>query len=671
VAVASFFALLILIAVCGLLWRMLRDGKRRTSELARAAMGGPVHSARRAPPSHESASPAILLGIVALSVAATAYFTSTSGFYGDDFVNFREIQVEDGLSFRYLLSPTSAHFAPAHKLGDWFLHTVAPMNFSVAQGILLLGFAASILVFHRVLRELFNPTPALVLTLVYGMSMVHVAVQQWWSSGMDRVPATLFTFLSILGYLRFHRSGSHRWLAVSVGAMSVGLLFYVKPIFVPLYLVLLRVLLLEPHEPVRASIAEALRQWRVWALYVVPVALYSVVYVRGYVAGGQLHSPSPATVGPFLVDSWFRVVAPGTFGLYIPQTNDSTATVLAFAAVQLLVVAGVVWTLVRRRSAWRAWLFLAVTVLVNALAVGLTRIGIFGPRQVAYQVLYNVEIVFLVVIAVGAAVLWSGRAGRSPSEPHRTSGSPIGPRAVVASALASYLALSWWGSHQISQADIWPGPTARAYTERVQAFLDGRELLGMRAVFVDGMVPEPVMYPTAGPWTSHSEVFPVVDADVSFEVGSGELFEVTDDGIARPVSFVSDAGGEMAALLGLGVMGFDPAKSEVRDGALCTASGKSSEPVTMDVPAWAGGDQPHVLLHSSSNRRQVMAFITEPLGGGSLSPPRYTWLKGDATEHRNVLTLPEGPLQRLFIVLGPDAEMCLSRIEIGRLTDRN
>jgi len=671
VAFASFIALLILIAVSAFLWRMLRHGRQGNTELIQARTAGSVHSARRAPLGDGPASPAILLGIVALSVAAAAYFTSTSGFYSDDFVNFREIQVENGLSVRYLLSPTSAHFAPAHKLGDWFLHTVAPLNFSVAQGILLLGFAASILLFHRVLRELFDPTPALVLTLVYGTSTVHVAVQQWWSSGMDRVPATLFTFLSILGFLRFHRSGSHRWLAVSVGAMAVGLLFYVKPIFVPLYLVLLRVLLLEPDEPVRASIAGALRQWRVWLLYVVPVALYSIVYVRGYVAGGQLQSPSRATVGPFLANSWFRVVAPGTFGLYIPQTNDSTPAILAFAGVQLLVVAGIVWTLLRRKSAWRAWLFLTITVLVNALAVGLTRIGIFGPRQVAYQVVYNVEIVFLIVIAVGAAVLGSRRAGLPPPAPHRTSSTPVGVRALVATALASYLALSWWGSHRISQSDIWPGPTASAYTERVQAFLDGSRRQGMRPVFVDGMVPQPVMYPTAGPWTSHSEVFPVLDEDVTFEVAGRELFEVMDDGTARPVSFVSDAGGDMAALLGLGVMGFNPAKSEIRDGALCTTSGKSSEPVTMDVPAWAGGDHPSLLLHSSSKRRQVVAFITEPLGGGPLSPPRFTWLKGAATEHRNVFTLPEGPLQRLFIVLGPDADMCLSRIEVGRLTDRN
>lgn len=195
VAVASVLALLILVAVSALLWPMLRRSRLQGPELARATTGGSVQSPGRGPLGAGPASPAILLGVVALSVAASAYFTSTSGFYSDDFVNFREIQVEDGLSVRYLLSPTSAHFAPAHKLGDWLLHTVAPLNFSVAQGIILLGFAGSLLVFHKVLRELFDPTPALVLTFVYGTSMVHVAVQQWWSSGMDRVPATLFTFL--------------------------------------------------------------------------------------------------------------------------------------------------------------------------------------------------------------------------------------------------------------------------------------------------------------------------------------------------------------------------------------------------------------------------------------------------------------------------------------------
>lgn len=575
------------------------------------------------------------------------------------------------MSVRFLLAPTSAHFAPGHKLGDWFLYTVAPLNFPVAQALLLGGFAASLFVFHKLLSELFDPTPALVLTLVYGASTVHVAVHQWWSSGMDRVPATFFTFLSILGYLRFQRSGSRRWLAVSVGALAVGLLFYVKPIFIPLYLILLHILLLRPGEPVRVPIASAIREWRVWLLYVVPVALFSVVYVRGYGAGGQLHTPSAAVLGRYLANSWFRVVAPGAFGLYIPQTNDSAPAIMAFVIVQLGVVAGVLWSLKRRHAAWRAWVFLAITVLANALVVGLTRVGVFGPRQVAYQMLYNLEIVYLGVIAVGAAVFGPRRTS-SPSAAPRRDGArpPIGGRAIVATGLAAYLALTWWGSRRIGQTDVWPGPTARAYVVRVETFLDHNARVGKRPVLVDGMVPQPVMFPTAGPWTSQSEVFPVIEGDVDFEVNRQEMFEVRGDGTARPVAFVSDAGGEMAALLKLNVMGFDASKAEVRDGTLCIRSGKASEPVTLDVPAGAGGDRPYVLLGYSSTRRYVAALTTEPLGGGPLRTPRFTWLKGGGHDHETLFTMAGGPLQRLFVILGPDADMCLRRIEVGRLTDR-
>jgi hypothetical protein len=517
---------------------------------------------------------------------------------------------------------------------------------------------------YAVLRELVEPKPALVLTLLYGTSTVHVAVHQWWSSGMDRVPATAFSFLSILGYLRFHRSGSRRWLFMSVGALAVALLFYVKPIFVPLYLILLRVLLLRPDEPLRASIAGAVREWRVWVLYVVPVALFSVLYLRAYEEGGQLHAESLATLGRYLANSWFRVVAPGAFGLYVPRTNNSAPATLVFVGVQLLIVSGVIWTLVRGRSAWRAWVFFTITMMVNALSVGLTRIGVFGPREVAYQLLYNLEIIYLAVIAAGAAVFRSRAAPAPASRAHH------GKRAVVATGLASYLALSWWGSHRIGQTDIWDGPDARAYVANVNAFVHRSEPVGPGPAFVDGVVPKPVMYPTAGPWTSHSEVFPVLDKDVTFEVGGRALFEVTSEGSARPVRFVSDAGGAMPALLGLGVMEFDASRAEVRDGALCIASGEKSEPISMAVPADAGGDHPYLLLDHSSRRRRVSAFVTEPLGGGPLGAPRFTWLKGGGVEHENVFTLPEGPLQRLFIILGPHADICLSRIEIGRLTDR-
>ena len=70
------------------------------------------------------------------------------------------------------------------------------------------------------------------------MTRTRVAVVTGGGTGIGRVAAANEWAhpLSILGYLRFHRSGSRRWLAISVAASSVALLFYVKPVFIPLYL---------------------------------------------------------------------------------------------------------------------------------------------------------------------------------------------------------------------------------------------------------------------------------------------------------------------------------------------------------------------------------------------------------------------------------------------------
>ena len=611
---------------------------------------------------------ALLAGIVVLCVASSAYFTSTSGFYGDDFVNFRQVQLE-GLSLRYLLAPTSAHFAPGHRMGDWFLQTVFPMNFAVAQALLLVGFAASLLVFHRLLAELFaDARVPLVLTFVYGASMVHVAAHEWWASGLDRVPATFFSFLSILGYLRYDRTRSSRWLSVSVGAFVLAMLFYVKPVFIPLYLLLLRVLLLHPGERLGESVRAAFRQWWVWLLYVVPLAAYSVLYVRAYREGEQIYHPSLGLFGHYLANLWFRVVPPGLIGIYVPKENTSAPAVGLLVAVQVLVVAVIGWSIYRRREAWRAWAFLAAGILANALVVGLTRIGYFGPRYVAYILFYNLEITYLACIAIAAAFFGMSRhpstAAREP--PAAMSG---GGRNLLAAALATYLAFSWWGSHRISQADIWPGRRARPYIAHVNAALAGLDRLPANRALVDGTVPDDVLLPVAGPWASQSEVFPVLDAHVSFEATGPDLFQIGNDGRARPVVFAPGGGGDIVTLLRAGAVGFDAARADLRGDALCVVSTKKAALVSIAVPAGSGRDRPAVRLAYSSSDRFVSAFLTEPVGGGKPSQPRYVMLKGPGP-HETVFTLPAGPLQRVFFVVSPHGDACVRSVEVGTLQPR-
>ncbi|HET9443502.1 MAG TPA: hypothetical protein VFO65_09275, partial [Acidimicrobiales bacterium] len=172
---------------------------------------------------------ALALGIVVLaSVGVLAWRTSTIGYLWDDLVNFRQAQVEP-LGLDHLLAPTSGHFAPGHRLGDWVLENLLSRSMIGARALLLAGFAVGVVLFHRILVDLARRRGAvpLVLTVLYATSVVHAHVIRWWASGLDRVPATIFSFVAILAWLRFVRTGRRWWVALSVAALAFALLFYV------------------------------------------------------------------------------------------------------------------------------------------------------------------------------------------------------------------------------------------------------------------------------------------------------------------------------------------------------------------------------------------------------------------------------------------------------------
>lgn len=104
--------------------------------------------------------------------------------------NLREAQLAK-LSAAYLGAPTFGHFSPGHRLADWAFLRLFSFHFAAAAWIMVIGFAVTLVLFHRVLAEMFRPGAGpLVLTLVYGVSLVHVGTTQWWAAGIDRVCAT-------------------------------------------------------------------------------------------------------------------------------------------------------------------------------------------------------------------------------------------------------------------------------------------------------------------------------------------------------------------------------------------------------------------------------------------------------------------------------------------------
>jgi hypothetical protein len=101
--------------------------------------------------------------------------------------------------------------------------------------------------------------------------------------------------------------------------------------------------------------------------------------------------------------SWTQTFVPLTFGVDAWVLPAHVERIFAGVLGQFLLVAFIVGTLLRRRSAWRAWVLLASTFLVSAGLVGATRAGTYGPGD-ASDVKYVALDVFFLVIAVGFAL---------------------------------------------------------------------------------------------------------------------------------------------------------------------------------------------------------------------------------------------------------------------------
>ena len=604
--------------------------------------------------------------IVAGSLAVLAWRLWGTGFLWDDFVNFRQAQLEP-LSLEHLLSPTSGHFAPGHRLGDWVLQNLLSRSMVAAQVILLAGFAVTVVLFHRILVELSRPgSVPLVLTLLYATSIVHPFVLRWWASGLDRVPATIGTFVAILAWLRFVRTG-RRWLvAVSVAALGLSLLFYVKPVFVPVYLVLMRVLLLEPRRPVRETAAAAAREWWVWASYAAVVVPFLVVYVGMYPLD-QSERPNPGSVATYLVTVWFETVAPNLAGLLVNHGAWSPADLASVVVGQAVVVAALVWSVRRSRLALRGWAFFGLVALLNAVVVGATRITpLFGPGFTAHLLHFNLEIVIAFHLAAAATLPLLGVG--SGARPGRRAGAVNAGPALVAAGCAAVVGLSWLGAYRLTGPDWW-GARSRVWVDTVEAELDrARDGAGRDLPLVDGVTPNYLVPDVAPPYNSHSEILALLDGRARFDAGDGPLLEVRRDGSVRTVTFVARAGADLATLAASGVAVVGQGRAEQVDDGLCLDGGRDGAVLTL-LPGSPLEGAGHVALSYRARGEMAVSLVVEPEPDSALGPglSRFRVVNLPAGSRTTVFDLNAPAFDRFHLVTEPRSRLCVSNVVFGSL----
>ncbi|MCA1676469.1 MAG: hypothetical protein LC799_31285, partial [Actinobacteria bacterium] len=75
-----------------------------------------------------------------------------------------------------------------------------------------------------------------------------------------------------------------------------------------------------------------------------------------------------------------------------------------------------------------------------------------------------------------------------------------------------------------------------------------------------------------------------------------------------------------------------------------------------------------LLMRYGSTSGKLLALAPEPVGGGP-PPRRFVELPGGA-DRTNVFALDANEMRRVYLVLAPEAEVCLQRLAVGRLMPR-
>src|SRR3954451_11280212 len=435
-----------------------------------------------------------VLLVVAVAVTMQAILAAKSFFTGDDWLHIvraHDLVASGGLpGVDYLGKVVFIHYAPGLRLGYWSLEKFAPLDWAAGQAALLVLFAGSILLLHRIFRQLFGERRSnLLLLLLFGTSILLVTSFLWFADGLHKLPSTFLSLLAIDAYLTYWRTRSKLALALSVAAVALGSLFYVKVLLVPMYLVLIRLLFLEerPRRALRILWDERLA----WLAYAPPLGLYLWNYLANYASTRPGPSPSLDLLGSYLWLNWFKGVTPALAGVEVgPHAARSGA--LFAVVVQLALICVISLSIHLKRSAWRAWVFWGIAFSANAALVGLGRLGTMGLERVGQELRYDTEMSWLLPLALGFA-FFPGKVAARPAPPLkerlRWTGLPRVRAAAVVTVCAYLIAAAATGSGISNSWQEKNSGPPKAYVANIQDDVGRLVRGGAQPVAIDDQVP--------------------------------------------------------------------------------------------------------------------------------------------------------------------------------------
>jgi hypothetical protein len=483
----------------------------------------------------------LLAAVIAVELLALYVVLNGGSWVLDDNL-YLELARASGFGWKWLMNSNYGHWAPAHHAVYSLQLHLMPLDYRWALALMLVLIGGSIYLLERVIAMLtgggWSP---LITAACFGVSVLLIRPLQWWVSGLQSFPTIFCDLLVLYAYLRYDGGRSARWVLVSAGAMAVALMFYEKAAFMPLYIVLFRVLLMTEQLRVRIVWGILKRERWLWLTYGVVLMLWAVGYKsHGGGFAGVGGAPTASEWLEFFRVLWVQTLVPAVFGLTMPASNPFVAhptlsglQVAVVAVLQVVVVAAILVSVRRKMSAWRAWVFLAVCVLANGALTGAARIGQFGPN-VAADLRYWLDFSWLVPLAVVFA--FSPRRVFSHQVPTTPRSLPPLRRAIASALLVALLA---YGAGSVATAAKlqrqWPGNLARTWETHLEKGLDVAGRARPAPILAENIVPWYILMADLPPLNQVSFIAPLygptfrVDGPVT-----GKLLTVDPVGNVRP-----------------------------------------------------------------------------------------------------------------------------------------
>ncbi len=583
--------------------------------------------------------------------------------FSDDYIFLTQGRDAE-LTWDYLKEPLFGHFSPVSRLTDLLVAPAIRDHPQVIYVVLVCAAAAVVAATAFLMTGALGRTRlALLGTALVGTSLTIVPLTNWYTAGVNILPAVTGAFVCLGASVRLLRSPRWWWTVLAVLGYGLAVLAWELAAIIPLYVVVWAVLF-------RSRIGNPryltmLRRGAVaWAGLVLIAVAVAVNYLGGYYAAQP--SGSASEIAAAVAVSLAQTLVPLGMGVY-PASWGVLAFVVPVLTAALMVLL-VRASLRRDRQAWRGWIFAVVAWLVPAVALVLSRVGIFGV-SVAQQPMYFLLPVTLATL--GALLAWSSAQPPQSPQPPRTRldvrrgrvtagvvallgiGYVLSGPAVV-NTLFTYALAKYGGPHP-------------DYTSHLLASVD-RLRPGPPFSVLDGDLPGSLVPPTFSPYNRVSTVLDLYAPDVALDSptppwyvpdGTGELRPATIDWIGT-AAFGSIA---RTSVFSSGVrnLTIDPRRG------LCFDVETSNAVVVVPLPFPVSSQVGLIRTQASSDQLTPgrVIFLTSR-GWAAANEDPQGWPAGASTRLETVAAA--GSQSVGFDSLHAGTSFCVTRMEFGSVS---